>query len=561
MSNVCELIEEMKSKLSRRLTALILGLVVTLALFEVLLRAIGFAELSKTASGDQPRSTHPVVVFAGNSHTLGSGAPVGRSYPDQFRELLAKKYGEAPFTIVNVGRGNANSTFVADAIPGFIEKHKPTYLVVMTGETNYWNHFGFGRFRRNVYGWNFASELYELAYLSRTFRFAQLFSEFVVKPRDRDPENVFADLERPEQAYMWIAVTNNGNMYNPSTMTEGELRTAYSAVSEFLVSSPNHLGALETLMELGISLGRFEIRYLNEGFAHARRLVELSSGTYSYPVDRMLNVYMKDAQADSNLRSLAMDLVANRPAPFVLYSEFYDHFVPPAAVDAMSPEKQIEFLRTAVLHHPNQPQVRFYYFQKLVELKKISAAIDVIKEGIELNPLANHYNWISILRQVDENLKRSGFLGAPALAGKIAGIIADFKNRFPAHEGRTGLITDVEIENWVKADLERILSEANKNGVKVLLQTYPPERHGPEKPVDRIIRDFARENDLPLSDTSRHFFAIQPDTKKREEYYTKMYGDYDNHLGESGYTEIAKILVPAFEAAGWLPSPKANENF
>lgn len=548
----------MKSKPARRLTALILGLVVTVALFEVSLSVIGFAELSKSASGEQPPSNQPVVVFAGNSHTLGSGAPVGRSYPDQFRELLAKKYGEAPFTIVNVGRGNANSTFVADAVPGFIEKYNPTYLVVMTGETNYWNHFGFGRFHQKVHGWSFGTELYELAYWSRTFRFAQLFTEFVVKPRARDPENVFADLERSEQAYMWIAVTNNANMYNPSTMTEGELRTAYSAVSDFLASNPNHLGGTETLMELGIARGRFDIKYLKEGFAHARRLVELSTGKYSYPVDRMLNVYMKEAQYDPKIRALAVDLIAKRPATFGLYSEFYNHLVPPAAVHAMAPEGQIDFLRTAVLHHPNQPQVRFYYFQKLVELKQISTAIDVIKEGVDLNPLANQYNWISILRQVDEKLKRSDFVDAPALAEKVAGIIADFKNRFPAHEGRTGQITDVEIESWVKSDLARILNEANKHGVKVLLQTYPPERHGPEKPVDRIIRDFARENELPLSDTSRHFFAIQPDAKKREEFYTKMYGDYDNHLGESGYTEIAKILFPAFESAGWLPTPKTN---
>lgn len=558
MSNGCELIEAMKSKLSRRLLALILGLVVTVAIFEILLRTIGIAELSKSTSRDQAQSKHPVVVFAGNSHTLGSGAPVGRSYPDQFREILAKKYGEPPFTIVNVGRGNANSTFVADAVPGFIEKHNPTYLVVMTGETNYWNHFGFGRFHQKVHGWSFGAELYELAYWSRTFRFVQLFSEFVVKPRARDPENVFADLERSEQAYMWIAVTNNGNMYNPSTMTEGELRTAYEAVSEFLASNPNHLGGTETLMELGIARGRFDIKYLMEGLSHARNLVELSAEKYSYPVDRMLNVYMKEAQSDPKIHALAVDLIAKRPKMFELYSEFYNHFAPPAAIEAMSTEKHIEFLRTAVLYHPNQPQVRYYYFQKLVELKRISEAIDVIKDGIDLNPLANHYNWISTLRQVDEKLKQSSFAGAPALAEKIAMIIADFKKRFPAHEGRTRHITYTEIESWVKSDLERILAEAKKRNVKVLLQTYPPERHGPEKPVDRIIRDFAREHELPISDTSRHFFSIQPDSEKRKEFYTKMYGDYDNHLGESGYTEIAKILVPAFESAGWLPAPKTN---
>lgn len=85
-----------------------------------------------------------------------------------------------------------------------------------------------------------------------------------------------------------------------------------------------------------------------------------------------------------------------------------------------------------------------------------------------------------------------------------------------------------------------------------MLQTYPPERWGSEKLVDALLRRFAAKYQLPLSDTSRELIQLEPDPKKRDRFFTKMYGDYDAHLGEEGYAVVARLLERDFVAQGWL---------
>ncbi len=85
-----------------------------------------------------------------------------------------------------------------------------------------------------------------------------------------------------------------------------------------------------------------------------------------------------------------------------------------------------------------------------------------------------------------------------------------------------------------------------------MLQTYMPEKFGPEKPVDSVIRKVALGKSLPLSDTSAHFFRVEPDYIKRKRFFTAWYGEFDNHLGENGYAVIAELLEADFEKFGWI---------
>lgn len=131
----------------KKLIALGLGAVFTLVIFEIALRLIGFQELySRDALGPGVKSEMPAIIFVGNSHTMGTGAAPGKSFPDQFREILNVRHGKSPFEIVNLGRGNANSSFVADQMPKFLKTYRPQIVVLMTGETNFWNHLGYSDF-------------------------------------------------------------------------------------------------------------------------------------------------------------------------------------------------------------------------------------------------------------------------------------------------------------------------------------------------------------------------------------------------------------------------------
>lgn len=61
--------------------------------------------------------------------------------------------------------------------------------------------------------------------------------------------------------------------------------------------------------------------------------------------------------------------------------------------------------------------------------------------------------------------------------------------------------TEEKIAAWVRHDLTALLRFARRYGVRVVLQTYPPQRFsGNERLADRVIREVAQDSGVPLSD-------------------------------------------------------------
>jgi lysophospholipase L1-like esterase len=126
-----------------RLGAFLLGTAAALAALELGLAVFSTAYARLHAprpSADDGRTT---VLCVGDSFTFGTGAPRGRSYPEQLEALL--NAGGPKYRVVNAGKGAANTAIVRTIFEDQVERVRPRVVALMFGPPNDWNLTGYRR--------------------------------------------------------------------------------------------------------------------------------------------------------------------------------------------------------------------------------------------------------------------------------------------------------------------------------------------------------------------------------------------------------------------------------
>lgn len=100
-----------------------------------------------------------------------------------------------------------------------------------------------------------------------------------------------------------------------------------------------------------------------------------------------------------------------------------------------------------------------------------------------------------------------------------------------------------EIEREGLEDLQAIVEEARRAGVRLVLVTYPSDRsmYGV---ANKRLRALAHDAGLPLVDLGARFRAECPDTA------CVQYLQPDQHPNAAGYARAAELLVEAFQEQG-----------
>ena len=124
-----------RRRVGGRLRWLLAGVVLTLLVFEVLFRVVGFGYrlVRAGAPGGPAKYT---IVCEGDSFTFGIG---GEDFPRQLEAVLNARAGQRLFRVINLGVPGQNSALIADNFEAHLLSHQPDLTIVTTGENNAWN--------------------------------------------------------------------------------------------------------------------------------------------------------------------------------------------------------------------------------------------------------------------------------------------------------------------------------------------------------------------------------------------------------------------------------------
>ncbi|OGP60621.1 MAG: hypothetical protein A2V67_14455 [Deltaproteobacteria bacterium RBG_13_61_14] len=88
----------------------------------------------------KPELAHPgapVILCLGDSHTFGVGMPADRAYPAQLEKRLSDQ--GIMVNVVNLGAPGTNTSQIRCHLPEWIQRFRPSVIVVLAGVNDGWN--------------------------------------------------------------------------------------------------------------------------------------------------------------------------------------------------------------------------------------------------------------------------------------------------------------------------------------------------------------------------------------------------------------------------------------
>ncbi len=526
-------------KFSSRVLVLLMGSLFAIGSLEVALRAITiFIPTDNSGPSGTSADSSLRVMCLGNSHTYGAGAPKGESYPGQLQRLLEKTKGDN-VRVINHGLLNVNSSFIAEALPGWLEEERPNIVFAMVGEPNVWNRYGYWNYLQRTkakFEPGFLEKLDSLRWL-RTFRLVELLwnrSESWNTTDSKRYSSTFRGARKDTEegkffiGHLWLGALEMG--YLDVNNLSPERRMEVDEVLKVLVArEPKNFLAWRLLAENALHLNRDE-----QAVSYAvGRCLAADSG-FNYPLLKFINLAMRvypNIMGEALKAHHANLLARISKEKLQEVEKYFDRGF--RDFKKNTPERKLEMLR----YYPTHQLTLTSLIRMQIDTHQ-DDILDALIKKIELNPLSpNNVFLDSFLKNSDKLLsvryRLKAFLENRSLGlGNI-----DLMELL----SRSGLD-----EQWLISDLEDIIMRSHATGATVVIQTYPPLRHGGNREIDLILRRWweGRKNkkDLYFQDVGRELEGVISKTGNREQFYSNEFGPHDNHLNSLGYGEVARIM-------------------
>lgn len=519
----------------KKFLAVFLGVLFVFVSAEISLRVFG--QIHSTVNLPEKKKGAKVKIMAvGNSYTAGDGAPAGRGYPEQLEERL-NEISKGCCNVINKGRGNVNTSHILEHLPLWMKQERPDIVFLMVGEPNHWNKYKFWEFvekvsGKSVYSWQ------EMFRWSKVFRFFELMTnrdESWDALVDKNKSVVFKNVSTDDKiylGYLWVGHLESGVIYDTFSLTTAEANEAIASLKQVWEKDHNHVAA-RLLAQI-----YFDQKKDYALFAHYMNQSIDADPSFNYYQWRVLRIREDHAKAllPKEFSLLQKKLLAKTTQETIaLLERWYDKR---DSFKFNSPAEKESVLVEISENNPSDMKVFEALCFSDVPLNVIFRAFE---RGVKLNPLTTATNlygfmWDKLYQGSNE-----------VLQGRYNQILGELSKKIVSFDIRK-ILKEKDLERrWIEKDLEDMIAIIQKYGAKVVIQTYPPYRRGNSRFADEVLRSWqtkSQRKDLVFMDVGKmlaHKFLNPVDGSS---YYSTKFGDLDEHQGEKGYAEIAKLMIP-----------------
>jgi len=548
-------------RLYKKIFVFLLGLILTLSIFEVILRLVYTPESETRTKILSSESSHPnfTILFLGNSHTFGAGVNPKDAYPDVIQRFFNKGLKGTNYTvrIINAGKNTANTSEIYKALDYQLGEYRPNMVHIMGGEPNYWNKNGMGEFLTEKYGYGLSFWSQSLLYLSNYSKVVRWFASIThlsknVQLSDQTEEEIaiFKIITDTEDHYIKFIEKNSHhkqifekldhfisvNKQNPPRNIWRVLLYVHSRYQFFL---NENIDSVVKQINDSISFDKTQFDVFSYLLIKEMLAVPNISANYKLELQKILNSLLKE-NAKPGLQ------ISDKCARYTLTSN--DHAILPDEKESVLKECQKLFPAFAL---PAEGLYTYY-----LERNRPNEAFSAIIQTLTVNPFASRNEIKKHLLQVLTN--RYAKAEIKFAAEKL---INDFSEKYPSEAYLYRPDNGEKIPEWIEFDLKKIADKSKDSGATIVFQNYHWLRNKAEGfEVNQVIERSALKFRVPFIDISTQFKSTVQNSGDIESYFTQVFGQNDSHPSEKGHRLIAYLLYSEMVRQKILPDELSHFN-
>lgn len=491
------------------------------------------------------------ILCIGNSHTAGSGVNPNEAYPAVLERELNKKFKNKNIVVFNGGLGNANTSVLLDELPKQFYEFKPHLLLIMAGEPNDWNSYGFTRFLQksknhelilqksslfSLEEWPILNHLRLLKILRILFSKDKILTEVSQFNLKEKMAYWKSSLEIPS----FSLTDENANekrmgleryIMSHDMSTELDGRTYYIVLYKLYKDHFYDLEKAMVFMEKSIKVKN-----------------DFDMITY-YEIEKFLqhpNFTPNDKQLKKlhELKKLAEKKKVNNE-----HYNFLMKFYPFGDLTKFNSDE----LALAKKELPGLSNITFHYIQALKREHKINDTelVKLTIEAINLHgPFCMQSN--AFFRELKELEKRTH---DQKLKTQIEKNFNKFFSDYPAVRDKVLNFSEDKIAKWIEYDISQMVQLAKDKKINVMIQGYHWLKGSQNDDyLNPELKNIALKLNVPFSDTRSYFIErITASGLNEDKFFALKYGRADNHPSTLGHQIIAKKIVEDLDKFKLLP--------
>lgn len=548
-------------KIFRKLSSSLIGFIFVLICFEIFLRSIYLYQNFEVKTLLEPTKMGQIVenkfniLMLGNSHTAGVGVTKQDAYPDVLQRFFEKNLQNSKLkvNIYNGGMPNSNNFQIYNALDKLILKSEPNIAIIMAGEPNIWNKFGYNEFVKIKYN-------FDTTDMSRIFQSLAQYSKFVkwlIQISGMIEANQISQDEQYE-LLIYKEIQNYELNLKDFHFTDKEfIKEKLIAFRTFVEKRRNfpHQGNWRAILNI---LAKLEIvvtnqhmvalGYINESINSNPAVFDI--GSYYFLSNYLMNASLPQNLADE-ANKLLNNIKMNESFPgeqkIKLISDFSSlgqrHF----DIEKSDGLAFIQQCHEILPFFSFPTDILSQYYQ--LRIQDIQKSNQFVIDTVKLNPFTKRANLSSKIVKIASQENRDVSTRKQALE-----FIEEFNKKFPSEKHIFDPDQDNKLYSWIFWDMENIINKFESKKIRLVVQNYHwLMNRNQEALLNKVNLDVASSHNVPFLDLNSEFKKNVQNSNDIGSFYSKKLGPNDLHPSEKGHKLIAYIMYKKLVQQKLLP--------